>query len=97
LQRHLVFLPIRVKDCETSRTWFRALNGALATRGVDSVVLEVCRYDPVSQVLDKNHVRIGSDGIILGPISLRQAHPPEFDLMARIAGLRLRNRWGGWD
>ena len=22
--------------------------------------------------------------------------PPEFDLMARIAGLRLRNRWGGW-
>ena len=73
------------------------MNGALATRGVDSVVLEVCRYDPVSQVLDKNHVRIGSDGIILGPISLRQAHPPEFDLMARIAGLRLRNRWGGWD
>jgi hypothetical protein len=32
----------------------------------------------------------------LGPISLRLAHPPEFDLMARIAGLQLRHRWGGW-
>lgn len=64
---------------------------------VDHVVLDVCRYDPVSQILDENHVRIGSDGIILSPISLRLAHPPEFDLMARIAGLRLRDRWGGWD
>jgi len=31
------------------------------------------------------------------PPSLRLAHAPEFDLMARIAGLRLRERWGGWN
>ncbi|HEX8005608.1 MAG TPA: class I SAM-dependent methyltransferase [Trebonia sp.] len=65
--------------------------------GLDSVTLEVCQYDPVTQVLDKNHVRIGADGVILSPISLRQAYPAEFDLMARIAGLRLRDRWGGWN
>jgi SAM-dependent methyltransferase len=65
--------------------------------GLDSVTLEVCRYDPVTQVLDKNHIRIGADGVILSPISLRQAYPAEFDLMARIAGLRLRDRWGGWN
>jgi SAM-dependent methyltransferase len=65
--------------------------------GLDEVVLGVCRYDPVSQILDNNHVRIGSDGVVFGPIRLRLAHPPEFDLMARIAGLRLRHRWGGWD
>ena len=63
----------------------------------DSVTLEVCRYDPVTQILDKNHVRIGADGITLSPIRLRQAYPAEFDLMARIAGLRLRDRWGGWN
>ena len=63
----------------------------------DHVVLDVCRYDPVTQVLDENHVRIGADGVALSPISLRLAHPPEFDLMARIAGLRLRERWGGWN
>jgi SAM-dependent methyltransferase len=61
------------------------------------VVLGVCHYDPVTQILDNNHAQISADGIILTPISLRLAHPPEFDLMARLAGLRLRNRWGGWN
>jgi SAM-dependent methyltransferase len=64
---------------------------------MDSVTLEVCQYDPVTQVLDKSHVRIGADGIIVSPISLRQVYPAELDLMARIAGLRLRDRWGGWN
>jgi SAM-dependent methyltransferase len=63
---------------------------------VDAVTLDVARYDPVTQLLDENHMRIRRDGISFGPISLRLAHPPEFDLMARIAGLRLRDRWGGW-
>ena len=27
----------------------------------------------------------------------RYAWPAELDLMARIAGLRLRERWGGWN
>jgi SAM-dependent methyltransferase len=64
---------------------------------METVTLEVCQYNPATQVLDKNHVRIGADGITLSPISLRQAYPAEFDLMARIAGLRLRDRWGGWN
>jgi SAM-dependent methyltransferase len=64
---------------------------------LDHVWLDVARYDPVTQILDRNHVRIGTDGIVLHPIRLRLAHPPEFDLMARVAGLRLRERWGGWD
>lgn len=61
------------------------------------VDLDLGRYDPVTQVLDVSHVRISEAGIILTPISLRLAHPPEFDLMARIAGLRLRERSGGWN
>lgn len=64
---------------------------------VDQVVLGVCRFDPVTQILDNNHVQIGAGGITLTPISLRLAYPPEFDLMARIAGLQLRDRWGGWN
>jgi hypothetical protein len=62
----------------------------------DDVTLDVGRYDPVTQLLEENHVRISADGISLGAISLRLANPPEFDLMARIAGLRLRDRKGGW-
>jgi SAM-dependent methyltransferase len=64
---------------------------------VGHVTLGVCRYDPVTQILDNNHVQISADGIILDPIRLRLAFPPEFDLMARIAGLRLRDRSGGWN
>jgi methyltransferase family protein len=62
----------------------------------DEVVLDVNRYDPVTQVLDEVHLHITESGIRLGPISVRLASPPEFDLMARIAGLRLRDRFGGW-
>ena len=64
---------------------------------VDHVMLDVCRYDPVTQILDVNHVRISAAGVVMGPIRLRLAQPPEFDLMARVAGLTLRDRWGGWN
>ena len=36
------------------------------------------------------------DGVALSPLSLRLVYPSELDLMARIAGLQLVHRWGGW-
>ena len=35
-------------------------------------------------------------GVRLYPVEVRYAWPSELDLMARLAGLRLRERWGGW-
>jgi SAM-dependent methyltransferase len=64
--------------------------------GVDSVRLDVARHDPVSQQLYESHVTISAAGVRLNPIVTRYAWPSELDLMARIAGLRLRERWGGW-
>jgi Methyltransferase domain len=64
--------------------------------GADAVVLDVNRYDPSTQILCENHVRISPDGIRMGPISQRLVAPAELDLMARIAGLRLVDRFGGW-
>ncbi|MEJ7741278.1 MAG: class I SAM-dependent methyltransferase [Nocardioidaceae bacterium] len=61
------------------------------------VVLDVNRYDPVTQILDENHVSLTNNGVRLGPISCRLIWPSEMDLMARIAGLRLADRWGGWN
>lgn len=63
---------------------------------VDEVRLDVGRHDPVTQRLDESHVSISSEGIRLTPVVTRYAWPSELDLMARIAGLRLRERWGGW-
>lgn len=63
----------------------------------DEVVLDVNRYDPVTQLLEENHVTISARGIRMGPIAQRLTFPSELDLMARLAGLRLSERWGGFD
>ena len=65
--------------------------------GVAEVWLDVGRHDPVGQRLDETHVALTPAGIRLFPIVCRYAWPSELDLMARIAGLRLVDRWGGWD
>lgn len=61
------------------------------------VNLDVGRYDPVTQLLDESHVRLSSRGIRVSPIVTRYIWPSEMDLMAQIAGLRLRARWSGWN
>jgi SAM-dependent methyltransferase len=63
---------------------------------VDEVRLDVARYDPVTQTLDESHVSLTVNGVELFPIVTRYAWPAELDLMARIAGLRLHERWSGW-
>jgi hypothetical protein len=67
--------------------------GAVA---VGSVTLDVGRHDPVAQRLDESHVVLSDGAARLMPVVCRYAWPSELDLMARIAGLRLLERWGGW-
>jgi hypothetical protein len=63
---------------------------------VDTVQLDVLRHDPAKQMLDESHVSISRTGVRLNPIVQRYAWPAELDLMARIAGLNLKERWDGW-
>jgi SAM-dependent methyltransferase len=63
---------------------------------VDRVVLDVGRHDPVHQRLDESHVTLSARGVRCHPDVCRYAWPSELDLMARMAGLRLHERWGGW-
>lgn len=62
----------------------------------DRVVLEASTHDPVAQRSVALHVVISGQGPKVYPVEIRYAWPAELDLMARLAGLRLRNRWGGW-
>jgi SAM-dependent methyltransferase len=62
----------------------------------ESVGLDVARYDPVTQLLEENHVQLTSEGIKMSPIVCRLINPGEMDLMARIAGLRLIKRFANW-
>ncbi len=63
---------------------------------LNAVGFDVARYDPVTQLFAENHVSITATGAQFMPIVCRLITPGEMDLMARIAGLRLVNRFGSW-
>ncbi len=62
----------------------------------DRVRLEFSKHNPLTQQVESRHVVVTEQGIKFYPLKVRYAYPSELDLMARIAGLRLRERWGGW-
>ena len=64
---------------------------------VDAVRLDVLRHDPATQMIEESHVSLSEAGVRLNPVIQRYSWPSELDLMARIAGLRLKQRWGGWN
>jgi SAM-dependent methyltransferase len=53
-------------------------------------------YDVVTQRFSSQHYHFSEDGVQTFPVELRYVWPSELDLMARIAGLTLENRWAGW-
>lgn len=53
-------------------------------------------YDVVTQRFSSQHYYFSEDGVQAFPVELRYAWPAELDLMARLAGLALRDRWAGW-
>lgn len=64
---------------------------------VNEVRLDVLRHDMATQMIEESHVSLSAAGVRLNPVVQRYAWPSEIDLMARIAGLRLKQRWGGWN
>jgi SAM-dependent methyltransferase len=63
---------------------------------VDRVFLETSRYDPVHQRVYSQNIVMGETETRFYPVQIRYAWPSELDLMARLAGLTLRERFGGW-
>jgi SAM-dependent methyltransferase len=53
-------------------------------------------YDVASQGLVSHHYRVVDGSLELDSMPFRYVWPSELDLMARLAGMRLRERWGGW-
>jgi SAM-dependent methyltransferase len=54
-------------------------------------------YDVVSQGLISHHYTVTDDELEVHSLPFRYVWPAELDLMARLAGLRPRERWSGWN
>jgi SAM-dependent methyltransferase len=57
----------------------------------------VDEYDPATQRLVSHHFSVVGGRWERQSIPFRATTPGELDLMARLAGLTLRERWGGWN
>lgn len=62
----------------------------------ERVELQVLSYDPATQAVETTNVHLSNEGVRLNSFMNSYASPQELDLMARLAGLRLRERFGGW-
>ena len=58
--------------------------------------LQAMRVDPVEQVAYQQNIYLSKHGIGFSPCVHRYSSLGELDLMARMAGLRRRDLWGGW-
>lgn len=60
------------------------------------VELALTLNDPIKQKLHRQALTITDDGCTLHPMTFRYMGPGELDLMAKLAGLRLSERYGSW-
>jgi SAM-dependent methyltransferase len=53
-------------------------------------------YDVVTQGLTSHHFTLVDGAFARSSVPFRYAWPAELDLMAQLAGMKLRDRWAGW-
>jgi SAM-dependent methyltransferase len=68
---------------------FQVFHAAEGGWGIDE-------YDVATQGLVSHHLEIVDGRAEQRSIPFRYVWPAELDLMAELAGMRLRERWGGW-
>ena len=63
----------------------------------DEVQMEASRHDINTQRVSSRLIRIRDGQVRIYPIEIRYAWPSELDLMARLEGMELKERWSSWD
>ena len=74
-------------------------NQTVRVVGLESseVRIDASLLDVTDQRITSQHIVLTERGTRLYPVTLRYVWPSEMDLMARIAGLRLEQRWADWE
>jgi SAM-dependent methyltransferase len=63
---------------------------------LDDAFVGFDEYDVVEQGMTSHAVEVVDGQVEWSSIPMRYVWPAELDLMAELAGMRLRNRWAGW-
>ncbi|MBW3594972.1 MAG: class I SAM-dependent methyltransferase [Actinobacteria bacterium] len=75
----------------------RHQNAEVNIVGVDHVQLSFSRHDPVTQTITSQQVLLSEGEMKMVPVHLRYIWPSEMDLMARLGGMELRERYSSWN
>jgi SAM-dependent methyltransferase len=88
-----------VIECYVPQPWAIERGQRVGARAVteDSATLDVYSHDPIAQRFLRQRITIDEHGVRLRPHAERYCWPNELDLMAGQAGLRLSERYAGWD
>jgi SAM-dependent methyltransferase len=65
--------------------------------GGQRVVVDVAELHPADQRMTTTKLAFTPEGVRLLPANHRYVWPAELDLMARLAGLHLEDRWADWN
>jgi SAM-dependent methyltransferase len=76
-------------------TWNKRIAPVSAAEGHAAFALMF--HDPIGQRLTRQNINLSGKEISLTLNEIRYTWPAELDLMARLAGLKLTERLGGWD
>jgi SAM-dependent methyltransferase len=71
--------------------------GALEVFDLGDTHVGVDQYEPATQRLVSHHFSLVDGTWVRNSVPFRSVGPGELDLMARLAGLTLRERWSGWN
>jgi len=82
--------------CFLIETGFGMRTGPLSVFALSDTHVGVDEYDPATQRLVSHHFSLVDGAWERNSIPFRSVPIGELDLMARLAGMELRERWGGW-
>jgi SAM-dependent methyltransferase len=63
---------------------------------LNALSFQAVRYDAVNQIVQYRHVHLSEAGVRILPTTHRMVYLPELDLMAKLAGLDLADRYSDW-
>ncbi|GLY23192.1 class I SAM-dependent methyltransferase [Micromonospora sp. NBRC 101691] len=63
----------------------------------DSATIRLHQYDRAAQTFVRQTIRFDGTGVHLHPFAMRYLWPQQIDALAEQAGLRLAERYAGWD